>query len=93
MEIQTLIQFLGNFPIAIVFVYLYWQTKKELSDKINSKDEYIATMTDRLINLVENNTVAVSNVKSAVEANTKSTEALATQINTIFIYKKPRKNA
>ena len=88
MEINALIQLIGNFPIAIIFVYLYWQTKKEMSDTINSKDEYITTLTDKLIKLIENNTVAMVDVKNAVEANTKSQEALAVQINTLFIKQK-----
>jgi len=71
---------IGTSGLLLAFLFVIWKDRRDTiasKDKlIESKDAQIAKMGDQMTVIVEKNTEAITGLKGAMEANTKSTDTL-----------------
>lgn len=88
---MDMIELISQIGLSAIFLYLYFQLRKEFQearseyqDVIKVKDKLNSSNQEKLVELVENNTTAMTELKSSVEANTKASDRLVQNVDFIL---------
>ena len=81
---QALVEVLRQSPVAIILFWMVSVFKKKDEDQA----AHIRELHNKMIEVIENNTKAVSVVQSSIVENTKATETLSSRIYDVLTNKK-----
>lgn len=81
---QALVEVLRQSPVAIVLFWMVSVFKKKDEDQA----AHIRELHNKMVEVIENNTKAVSVVQSSIVENTKATETLSSRIYDVLTNKK-----
>lgn len=73
---NTVIEILRSSPLAVVLFWMVYVFNRKDDDK----NEQIKSLHSRMMEVIENNTRAVTTVDTTVKENTKATETLTNRI-------------
>lgn len=73
---NTVIEILRSSPLAVVLFWMVYIFNRKDDDK----NEQIKSLHSRMMEVIENNTRAVTTVDTTVKENTKATETLTNRI-------------
>lgn len=81
---QALVEVLRQSPVAIILFWMVSVFKKKDEDQA----AHIRELHNKMVEVIENNTKAVSVVQSSIVENTKATETLSSRIYDVLTNKK-----
>lgn len=80
---QAIVEVLRQSPIAIVLFWMVSVFKK----KDEEQTAHVRELHTKMMNVIENNTSAITSVKSTIQENTKATETLSNRIYDVLTNK------
>lgn len=87
---DILIPAITQLGIGGIFLYLFIKKDRQLEEITGKKDSQMKEKNDQVLRAFEANTETMSNVKNALENNTKATETLSQRIYDVIVKREDR---